>query len=75
MFSYSEHINHLKVSVLTATYCKEKLLRWGLRETLIYGDSNKSLGTILILFAFSKITVLGLPQESMTYIATGSWPL
>lgn len=61
------------VSVLIAIYCK-KLFCWGLRHTLVYGYSNKSLRAILILHPISKIIVVDFLWRLRTYLATRSWP-
>lgn len=50
--SYSLHIWQSRSSVLIAIYC-QKLLGW-LRDALISGSSNKSLGDSLVLSLFSE---------------------
>lgn len=39
----------------------------------MYGYSNKSLGVILIIYPFSRLTVVGSFIEPMTYLAIDSW--
>lgn len=56
--SYSLCLGQLCVSVLIIIYCKWKLLRWGLKDVLIYGSINQPLGLDLILCWFSKMIVL-----------------
>lgn len=68
----TQDIFHLQVSVLIAIYCK-KLLCWGLRHTLVYGYSNKSLRAILILRPISKIIVVDSLWRLKTNVATRSW--
>ena len=53
--------------------CKKKLHREELRDVLICGYNNKSLGVNLILDSFSR-TVVGSLLGFVAYIALGSWP-
>lgn len=46
------HFDRLWVSALTTVYCTKKLLRWGLRATLI--DRNRILESSLIKCSFNK---------------------
>lgn len=71
----SLHIKKLQgISVLTDIYCKEKFLRRGLKDVLLYRYSNKSLGVILIPCPFSRIIVVGSSLGPKSYLVTGSWP-
>jgi hypothetical protein len=45
----------MRVSMLINIYCEEKFLWWGLRNSLIYGYNNKSLGVGLMLCPFSRM--------------------
>lgn len=52
---------------LVAIYYRKKLLWWGLRYTLTYRYSSKSLGVVLILCPFNRIMVVGFPLHTMTF--------
>lgn len=49
----------VRISVLTTTYCKNKLLWRGMEDTLMYEYGNKSLWLILIICLFSRKIALG----------------
>lgn len=57
------------VDLCVATYCRKKLLWYGLKDALISGHNKKSLGVILILHPFSKIIVLDSSLDPMNYLS------
>lgn len=62
--SCSLHDDQLCISVLITIYCQKKLLWWWLQNTLIYGDSSKSLGVVfLIPSQFNRMMIVGSPKS------------
>lgn len=73
--TYSLHTTPLWVSLLFTIYCDGKLLWWGLRDALIYCNSNKPLGSILVPCPFSKVLILISSMCSTICLVAGSLPL
>lgn len=66
---YPLHPGQLWVSVLFIIYCKQKLLRWGLRDALAYVHNGRSLGVGLILWPLNRIMVVGSHLWSTLFLA------
>lgn len=63
------HPDQLWVSVLFIINCKQKLLRWGLRDALTYVHNGRSLGVCLILCPLNRIMVVGSHLWSTLFLA------
>lgn len=61
------------ISVLIAIYCVKNIFWWGLRDVLIYKNSNNSSAIGLILCPINLIIVVDSSLGPMTCVAMGSW--
>lgn len=62
------------VSVLIIIYCQWNLLRYGLRDALIYGYNSKAIGDSSVLCPLSSIIVVSSPLGPLTYMTIISCP-
>lgn len=62
------------VSALAIIQQTKKSIWWDLRVSLLYRWKDRNLDDSLILFPFSKITVVDLHMGPMNFLAMSSWP-
>lgn len=67
MVSCTLHFGQLRISVLTAVHCMNKLIWLGLRTAQIYEYKDKYSESSLIIISLNKIIVESYPSEPMTF--------
>lgn len=66
-------LNQLWVFLFLNIYWRKKFLWWGLKDELVYWNTNKFLGIGLSLSLFNKVMVINSSMMLMNTSSIGSW--